>query len=138
MKAADPVGDRRASFWSVPTEALFEELNASAGGLTQQEAQERLARYGLNRIKARRRTDSLTLFLAQFNSPIILILLVARSLPATGKRERRCYHHRDRFAKRHSRFLSKKRARPMRSKSCWRSFKCALPYCATEVNYRLS
>jgi hypothetical protein len=47
MKAADPVGDRRASFWSVPTEALFQKLKASAGGLTHQEAQERLARYGL-------------------------------------------------------------------------------------------
>jgi Mg2+-importing ATPase len=74
MKAAHSVSDRPTSFWSVPTEALFEELNASTGGLTQHEAQERLARYGLNRIKARRRTDSLTLFLAQFNSPIITIV----------------------------------------------------------------
>jgi Mg2+-importing ATPase len=80
MKAAHSVSDRPTSFWSVPTEALFEELNASVRGLTQQEGQERLARYGLNRIKARRRTDSLTLFLAQFNSPIILILLVAAGL----------------------------------------------------------
>jgi hypothetical protein len=52
------------SFWSVPTEVLLEELKASAGGLSQEAAKERLARYGLNRIKAKRRTDSLTLFLA--------------------------------------------------------------------------
>jgi len=68
------------SFWSVPIEALFQELKSSVAGLTHQEAQERLAQYGLNRIKTKGRTDSLTLFLNQFNSPIIVILLVAAGL----------------------------------------------------------
>jgi Mg2+-importing ATPase len=45
-----------------------------------EEAQKRLAHYGLNRIKAKRRTDSLTLFVAQFKSPIIIILLFAAGL----------------------------------------------------------
>jgi P-type Mg2+ transporter len=71
---------RLASFWSLSAGALLEELKASAAGLTTEEVQRRLARYGLNRVKAKRRTDSLTLFLAQFKSPIILILLFAAGL----------------------------------------------------------
>jgi Mg2+-importing ATPase len=59
---------------------LLEELKTSAAGLTQAEALQRLAQYGMNRIRARKRTDSLTLFLAQFKSPIIIILLFAAGL----------------------------------------------------------
>jgi Mg2+-importing ATPase len=74
------LSNRLTSFWTLSTEALFDELKASAAGLTREEAQQRLAQYGLNRVKAKRRTDSLTLFLAQFKSPIILILLFAAGL----------------------------------------------------------
>ncbi len=74
------MSNRLTSFWTLSTEALFDELKASAAGLTREEAQQRLAQYGLNRVKAKRRTDSLTLFLAQFKSPIILILLFAAGL----------------------------------------------------------
>ena len=74
------MSNRLASFWSLSTEALFVELNASAAGLTNEEARRRLAQYGLNRIRAKSRTDSLTLFLAQFKSPIILILLFAAGM----------------------------------------------------------
>jgi Mg2+-importing ATPase len=71
---------RLTAFWSVPTTDLFHDLQTSASGLTAAEAQQRLARYGLNRIEAKSRTDSLTLFVAQFKSPIILILLFAAGL----------------------------------------------------------
>jgi P-type Mg2+ transporter len=71
------VSDRLNSFWTFSTGALLEELKASAAGLARDEAQRRLAQYGLNRIKAKSRTDSITLFIAQFKSPIILILLFA-------------------------------------------------------------
>jgi P-type Mg2+ transporter len=67
-------------FWSLSADALLEELKTSAAGLTQAEALQRLAQYGMNRIRARKRTDSLTLFLAQFKSPIIIILLFAAGL----------------------------------------------------------
>jgi P-type Mg2+ transporter len=69
-----------ACFWNVPADALLQALQASPQGLTSAEARQRLARYGLNRLKAKSRTDSLTLFLAQFKSPIILILLFAAGL----------------------------------------------------------
>jgi Mg2+-importing ATPase len=46
-------------------------------GLTSGEAQRRLARFGENRISGERRAGALTLFVAQFKSPIILILISA-------------------------------------------------------------
>ncbi len=48
-----------------------------AAGLTTIEARERLARLGPNRIRSERPAGALTLFLAQFKSPIILILIGA-------------------------------------------------------------
>ena len=71
---------RLACFWSLSAAELLQELQTSPQGLTSAEAQERLGRYGLNRLKAKSRTDWLALFLAQFKSPIILILLFAAGL----------------------------------------------------------
>jgi Mg2+-importing ATPase len=48
-----------------------------AAGLTTTEAQRRLAEFGENRIRNERRAGALTLFIAQFKSPIILILIGA-------------------------------------------------------------
>ena len=51
-----------------------------AAGLTSAEAQRRLAEFGQNRISSQRRTSALALFIAQFKSPIILILIGAAIL----------------------------------------------------------
>src|SRR5215469_11853994 len=51
--------------------------NAMADGLTSAEARKRLAEFGENRIASERRADALILFLAQFKSPITLILIGA-------------------------------------------------------------
>jgi len=48
-----------------------------ATGLTTAEARRRLVEFGENRISSERRAGALTLFLAQFKSPIILILIGA-------------------------------------------------------------
>ena len=50
------------------------------GGLTGAEARQRLARYGTNLLKPPKRSDVFTLLLAQFKSPLILILLFATAL----------------------------------------------------------
>lgn len=68
------------AFWSKPTSRILEELQTSTTGLSRQEAQKRLARYGYNLLKARKRTDALTLLLGQFKSPIIIILIFAALL----------------------------------------------------------
>jgi Mg2+-importing ATPase len=68
------------TFWSIPAMQLLGQLGTTAQGLTAAEADERLARFGANRLRARKRTDELTLLLGQFKSPLILILLFAAGL----------------------------------------------------------
>ncbi|HUK55996.1 MAG TPA: magnesium-translocating P-type ATPase [Nitrospiria bacterium] len=67
-------------FWSVDPQDLLQQLQASPQGLTSDEARERLARFGPNRLKAKRRSDALTLLLIQFKTPLIVILLFAAGL----------------------------------------------------------
>jgi Mg2+-importing ATPase len=68
------------AFWSIPTSALLQQLEATDQGLTTEHAQQRLERFGANRLEPRKRRDRLTLFLQQFKSPIVLILLFAAIL----------------------------------------------------------
>jgi P-type Mg2+ transporter len=67
-------------FWSIPGAELLNTLQSSAGGLTTNEAKQRLTKYGANRLKPQKRSDVLTLLFSQFKSPIILILLFATIL----------------------------------------------------------
>lgn len=67
-------------FGSLFAESLMEQLGATPSGLTTTEAQSRLRLYGPNRLQRAKRTDALTLLLAQFKSPLILILLGAAIL----------------------------------------------------------
>jgi Mg2+-importing ATPase len=68
------------NFWSIPPETLLDRFGTTRQGLTSRAAGERLIRFGPNRISPKKRTDDLTLFLAQFKSPIILILIFAAIL----------------------------------------------------------
>jgi len=68
------------AFWSISATELLEHLQTTPQGLTSEEAQKRLKKYGPNILKPKRRTDALTLLLAQFKSPIILILIFAAVL----------------------------------------------------------
>jgi Mg2+-importing ATPase len=67
-------------FWGVPVADLLRELGSSPEGLASAEAERRLLGGGAHRLEPRRRTDSVTLLLAQFKSPLILILLFASGL----------------------------------------------------------
>jgi Mg2+-importing ATPase len=68
------------SFWSISSSELLKRLQATASGLTTDEAKKRLTSYGANRLKPQKRSDAFTLLVAQFKSPIILILLFATGL----------------------------------------------------------
>ncbi len=68
------------SFWSVPTSELFQQLQTTSKGLTDDEAEKRLTKYGSNLLKPKKRSDTLTLLLTQFKSPLILILIFAGGL----------------------------------------------------------
>jgi len=59
---------------------MLQQLQTAQEGLTSDEARQRLARYGSNLLTPKKRSDVFTLLLAQFKSPIILILLCATGL----------------------------------------------------------
>jgi Mg2+-importing ATPase len=69
-----------APYWSVSAEELLSQLDTTAKGLSGTEAQKRLLHYGPNLLRAGKRTDSLTLLVRQFKSPIIIILILAAGL----------------------------------------------------------
>jgi Mg2+-importing ATPase len=70
------------NYWAQKPEQLFQELQSSAQGLSQAEAEQRLEKYGPNVLKARRQLCPILLFLSQFKSPIVLILIFATLLSA--------------------------------------------------------
>jgi Mg2+-importing ATPase len=67
-------------FWSVPSVELLQQLQTTPQGLMSDEVQQRLLRYGSNLLKPKKKSDALTLLVAQFKSPIILILIFAAGL----------------------------------------------------------
>ena len=67
-------------FWSVPVNELLGSLETTAGGLSSEKVKKNLVLYGPNRLKPQKRSDTFTLLINQFKSPIILILLFATVL----------------------------------------------------------
>ncbi len=65
------------NFHSLSIRECLKELNSSGKGLTQKEAQKRLAKYGLNKIEVEKPLSKLAIFIEQFKSPLIYILLIA-------------------------------------------------------------
>ncbi len=72
--------DERPPFWSLTASQAFERLRADPSGLSAEQAAERLSRFGPNSLSARQEQTALRLFLEQFKSPIILLLLGAAIL----------------------------------------------------------
>jgi Mg2+-importing ATPase len=77
---SDQDSQSEQSFWSVPTPNVFQRLQTSSKGLTDDEAGKRLKQYGPNLLTPKKRSDTPTLLLAQFKSPVILILIFAGGL----------------------------------------------------------
>jgi Mg2+-importing ATPase len=71
---------RAPAFWSVSAPEMLQQLETTQQGLAGSEARQRLARYGANLLKPPKQSDVFTLLLAQFKSPIILILFFATGL----------------------------------------------------------
>jgi Mg2+-importing ATPase len=69
-----------SAFWSLPVSDLQKQLDAKPDGLTKAEAEARLKQYGSNLLGQKKETTAVFLFLAQFKSPIILLLVFAASL----------------------------------------------------------
>ncbi len=72
--------DTTSAFWSTSADQQLKQLNTTTQGLSNEEANQRIKRYGANRLNNKKQTGNLRLFLAQFKSSIILILLFATGL----------------------------------------------------------
>lgn len=86
--AAVPDGDR---WHAMPSARVLEELDAVAAGLSMQEAERRVVRFGTNRVPAAARPSRPLAFLRQFNNALIYVLIEARDkvpahAPALGPR----------------------------------------------------
>lgn len=68
------------AFWTPPADQQLKLLATTAQGLSNEEANQRIKRYGANRLNNKKQTGNLRLFFAQFKSSIILILLFATGL----------------------------------------------------------
>jgi len=65
------------SWHSLTVGDTLEALNSSRHGLSEEEARERLHRYGPNELKEKGKAPATIVFLRQFASPLIYILLAA-------------------------------------------------------------
>jgi Mg2+-importing ATPase len=72
----------RDRYWSQPVDSLMSALRSTANGLSTEDARQRLEQFGPNALKVRERATALGLFLNQFKSPIVLILLFATAVSA--------------------------------------------------------
>jgi Mg2+-importing ATPase len=81
-----PSGPRQASiphdYWAVPASKLLAALHSSPDGLGARAAALRLKRYGPNLPGETRRLGAVRLFLRQYESPLILILVAAAAVAA--------------------------------------------------------
>jgi len=62
---------------SLSVEDSLKALNSSANGLSTNEARKRLQKFGLNILKEKNKISKLTIFLNQFKSFIVILLIVA-------------------------------------------------------------
>lgn len=76
----------KTSYWSIPREVLLSTLATSPDGLSSPQAASLLRRFGENAVSREKKTSELVKFLAQFKTPIVLILVVATFISAlTGE-----------------------------------------------------
>ncbi|WP_273180202.1 MULTISPECIES: cation-transporting P-type ATPase [Methylophaga] len=67
---------KSVSAWhTLSVESLFETVNSSATGLKQQEAEERLKRYGKNSLPKAKKRSAFIRFLSHFHNILIYVLL---------------------------------------------------------------
>jgi len=69
-----------STFWSLPAFQVLTLVQSTPAGLSSQDAKQHLSEYGTNSLKQKQKSNSLTLLLNQFRSPIILILIFAAVL----------------------------------------------------------
>ena len=69
-------------YWQIPNSDIFSALQSSEKGLSHDQAQERLLQYGLNEIGKGKGRSTFRIFLFQFRSPLVMLLMGASVLAA--------------------------------------------------------
>ena len=64
-------------WYTLPADEVIRRLESSREGLTTKDAEARLRRYGRNRIERRKKPSRISVFLRQFESPLVYVLLIA-------------------------------------------------------------
>ena len=64
-------------FHALGSKACLLELNSGEGGLSESEAQERVSQYGFNELKEKKGKNPVLVFLEQFSSILVLLLIAA-------------------------------------------------------------
>jgi len=67
-------------YHSITSKEVIEKFNSSINGLTNNQIQERLAKYGQNKLIKTKHFDALKVFFEQFKSFLIIILLIAAGI----------------------------------------------------------
>jgi Mg2+-importing ATPase len=78
-----PRTNRRPEYWAVPIEDVAARLECGVAGLTTAGAARRLAAFGRNEIRERRRLTRLGVLMPQLRSPLLLLLVFAAAASAT-------------------------------------------------------
>jgi len=68
--------NKKEAIWSLSNNEILELLSSSNEGLSTEECVQRQIQYGHNALKPAERVEALSVFLRQFKSPLILILIV--------------------------------------------------------------
>ncbi|BCR03583.1 cation-transporting P-type ATPase [Desulfuromonas versatilis] len=82
MNRQPPIPEAGSAWHEWATEKTFSHLESSPGGLTQAEAERRLARYGPNRLRPPKQRSAWVRFLVQFHNVLIYVLLFAALVTA--------------------------------------------------------
>jgi P-type Mg2+ transporter len=77
---AVPASQNATAYWSRNASGVLAELGSASRGLSEADAVERIRQYGLNAIDDQRDPTALKLFLRQYESPLVLILLFGAAL----------------------------------------------------------
>ena len=64
-------------YYNKEVEELYKELNTNINGLTEEEANIRLEKYGENKLAERKKKSNIVIFLSQFNDLMIILLIFA-------------------------------------------------------------
>ncbi len=79
---SSPKSDSGKKWHEMPIGNTLKSLGTTEKGLSESEAKSRLERFGLNEIRRERKINKFKIFLNQFKSPLVIILIIATLLSA--------------------------------------------------------